>query len=224
MSPLFAITVCSFVLHKYAKIALMNKVDMTTQTYIQNFDLYKEKTPHKIPAELVMWLDDFINLLPKQGHLLELGSANGREARYLRDKGFIMTCTDIIPQAIEELRSDNFEAYLYDFRDAPKKEWADLFDGFIANAVYLHATKDIFEKSLTDITSILKINSILCITFKLGEGEEIETEKLEGERYFKYYTKEELVDIIKQHKNLELLSLSESDDTKWIQLLLKKRF
>jgi hypothetical protein len=133
-----------------------------------------------------------------------------------------VTCTDIIPQAVEALKLDYFDTALYDFRDEPKKEWIGVYDGILAKAVYVHATQDVFEKSLSSLSLVLKVGGIFCLTFKIGEGEEVETEKLGGERYFKYYRVSELEAIIKKYLQYELVKMSETSDGKWVQVLVKR--
>ncbi len=201
----------------------MNPQDVTIQTYQDNFELYKEKTPRVLFGEFLTRMDSFINVLPLHGKIFELGSLEGRDARYLRDKGFTVTCTDVIPQALQSLEVDGFTTYFYDLRDEPKEEWSNLFDGIIAKAVYLHMSQEIFEKSLAYMGTILKVGGIFCLTFKLGVGEEIETRKLGGERYFKYYTQKELEAIVKKYQCYELVDTVTIEDKKWIQILLRKK-
>jgi SAM-dependent methyltransferase len=200
----------------------MNPQDVTIKTYQDNFETYSEKTPNEMSGENLIWMDEFIKLLPENGTVFELGSAHGRDARYLRNKGFIVICTDVILQAVKLLQNDEFNACVYDFRDEPKTEWINSFNGVIANAVYLHATQEVFEKSLSSLGKCLKEGGVFYLTFKFGEGEEIETGKLGGERYFKYYTKLELVHIIKKYPQFEIINTDETKDGKWIRVLFRK--
>ncbi len=201
----------------------MTPQDITIKTYRDNFELYKEKTPNVVSGEFVVWMNVFVSALTPDGKIFELGSAEGRDARYLRDKGFVVTCTDVIPQALQSLEADGFTTDPYDLRDTPKEEWKNSFDGILAKAVYLHVPQEVFEKSLTQMNTLLKVGGIFCLTFKLGVGEEIETKKLDGERYFKYYTQEELVAIVKKYQHYGLVSTATTEDKKWIQILLRKR-
>lgn len=101
-----------------------------------------------------------MNKLPANGEVLELGSAFGRDARYMASKGFKVLCTDIIPQALEKLAQEGFETATYDFRNKPNKEWEGKFDGFFANAVLLHAPQDIFEQALNNLLVVLKAGGV----------------------------------------------------------------
>ncbi len=126
------------------------------------------------------------------------------------------------PQALEELRLNGFEADLYDFRNHPKNEWLNKFDGFFANAVLLHASQKEFEQSLNNVYKVLKDNGIFAFSLKVGEGEEISLEKMNSPRFFKYYSKEELLKILEKYP-FEILSLKEILDNKWLHVILKKK-
>ncbi len=200
----------------------MTLQDITIQTYQDNFDMYKEKTPNEMSGEFVVWMNAFIALLPRDGYVFEFGSAEGRDARYLRDRGVQMYCTDVIPQALEELSVDNFKTAIYDFREDPHDSWQDAYDGVLAKAVFLHASQEMFEKALRHISVMLKHQGVACLTFKLGKGDEIETDKLGGKRYFKLYEEEELIEIIRHNKDFEIIKTFVMSELKWTQVLLKK--
>ncbi len=196
--------------------------EKTIRTYINKFDLYKQRTPDKVSGEFKNWLDIFIDQLPNNAIIFELGSAQGRDARYLRDKGFRVLCTDVIPQALQELKDDNFEVDIFDFRNTIKEDWRGKFDGILAKAVFLHAKQNVFEKSLSNLKSLLKEKGFICLTFKIGDGEEVETDKLGGDRYFKYYREQELMDIFLKHSDLKVFNILITEDKKWIQFILEK--
>jgi SAM-dependent methyltransferase len=198
-----------------------NLQNETTDTYIKNFDKYTERTPKEVSGEFKEWIDSFVSNIPIDGKILEIGSATGRDARYFKSKGLSVTCTDIIPEALEQLNKDGFKTEVFDFKDEPKNEWTDSFDGFFANAVLLHAPEDIFLKNLSNILKVLKNDGVAAFSLKTGEGEEVSFEKMEAPRYFKYYSKKELEDILSKY-SFEIISLKYADDQKWLQVILKK--
>lgn len=199
----------------------MSPQEETVATYQNNFDMYKEKTPSEISGEFIDLMEKFIKYIPSNGTIFEIGSASGRDARYLKNKGFTVLCTDVIPQALEELNDEGFSTSYYDFRSKPKEEWLRAYDAILAKAVFLHATQADFEEALHHLLSILTKDGVLCLSFKLGEDEELETGKLGGLRYFKYYSQEELTDIFTKYP-LMVLDTAETSDSKWIQFILKK--
>lgn len=199
-----------------------NPQDKTIETYVDKFEVYKNKTASVVNGEFKDFIDAFCSYLDPTASIFEIGSAQGRDARYIKSKGFDIFCTDIIPQALEDLKKEGFKTDLYDFRDIPKNEWLGKFDGFFANAVLLHATQEIFENALINISKILKKNGILAFSLKTGVGEEMSLEKMDAPRYFKYYSKEELTNMLSKHP-YEILSLEEVSEGKWLHVILKNK-
>jgi 23S rRNA pseudouridine1911/1915/1917 synthase len=134
----------------------------------------------------------------------------------------IVTCTDVIPSALESLQRDGFTTELYDFRDPIKPTWLKSYDAVFAKAVFVHATEEVFKKSLIQLYDTLRDNGIICLTFKIGIGEETENEKLGKERYFKYYEPEELATIILETNKYTIIDTHITSDKKWIQIIIRK--
>ena len=197
-----------------------NKFDKTIQTYKDKFDTYTERTPSEMNGESKEWADSFLMRLPENSKILEFGSATGRDARYFKSKGFEVTCTDIIPEALKNLEEEGFKTEVYDFRDNPKEEWRHSFDGFFANGVFVHASQEVLEKNLKNISEIIKPNGYAAISLKNGVGDEISERKLEAPVYYKYYTEPELREIILK-SNFEISELTYSHEGIWMRLILE---
>lgn len=194
--------------------------DITIKTYRDGFDKYEERTPREVNGEFKGWINSFTGYLPENGTILELGSATGRDARYFASKGYKVTCTDIIPEALEKLSQEGFETSEFDFRNEPKEEWNNHFDGFFANAVLLHAPKDVFEKAVANISKVLKKNGVAGFSLKTGEGEEVTEEKMDAPRYFNYHNEEEIRNMLADLP-FEIVSISHTDDGKWLHIIIK---
>lgn len=199
-----------------------DKNDLTIQTYRDNFDKYIERTPAQIGDEFKKWLDAFLAQLPATGEIFEFGSAFGRDARYMKERGYQVFCTDIIPQALEQLSKDSFNTAEYDFRNKPENEWKGRFDGVFANAVLLHAPQEVFEQALWNILEILKSKGVCAFSLKSGSGEEISVEKMDAPRFFKYYSPEELKSTLAAYP-IEIISLNTADAGKWLHAIFRKK-
>jgi SAM-dependent methyltransferase len=197
-----------------------NLNDITIKTYKENFDKY-ESRKKEISVDFKEWMDSFANHLPKNGTVFELGSATGRDARYFASRGYKVTCTDVIPEALKRLSQEGFETSEFDFREEPKGEWENRFDGFFANAVLLHAPKDVFEKAITNITKVLKENGIVAFSLKTGSGEEVSTEKMDAPRYFNYHNEEEIRNLLASLP-FEIINISYAEDGKWMFVMAKR--
>lgn len=196
--------------------------DITIKTYKEHFERYKAETPSMVSGEIKDWMDRFLSYLPDGGLIFELGSATGRDARYFISKGYQVKCTDIIPDALNQLENQGFDTEIFDFRDEPKKEWENQFDGYFANAVLLHAKQEIFEKCISNISKVLKRGGVAAFSLKTGEGEEMTEGKMDAPRYFNYHTEEEIRELISKLP-FEILDLSLTDDKKWLHVILKSK-
>lgn len=196
--------------------------ETTIATYQQHFDRYVERTQSEVSGEFKIWIDSFLSHLPQSGKIFEIGSAFGRDACYFRERDYQVTCTDVIPQALEALSADGFETAEYDFRDNPKQEWLGKFDGFFANAVLLHAEQDVFKNALRNATAILKENGIAALSLKTGEGEVISLEKMDAPRYFRYHTEEEIRDILSRLP-FDVISINHAENQKWLHIIMRNQ-
>lgn len=194
--------------------------DITIETYRKSFDIYEEKTPNVVSGEFKEWIDFFLSFLSPDALILEIGSATGRDARYFRSLGYSVVCTDVIPLALEKLLEQGFEVEQFDFRDKPNAEWENCFDAVFANAVFVHASYEIFRNFLLNISFCLKSGGIIAFSLKNGEGEEMTKEKVGDFRYFKYYLEEELLKMFLEVP-FELVRISYADDKKWIHVVAR---
>ncbi len=78
-----------------------NPSNQTIQTYRENFVKYLERTHGETLGEFKEWLDSFASHIPREGAIFEIGSASGRDARYLATQGFTVLCTDVVPEALQ---------------------------------------------------------------------------------------------------------------------------
>ena len=199
---------------------MISNSDLTIQTYRENFDKYVARTGTEPRGEFKELLDMFASYLPKLGSIFEIGSASGRDARYLASSNFNVTCTDVIPQALQQLSEQGFKTAEYDFRDDPKPEWIGSFDGVFANAALLHASQDIFENALKNVTLMLMPRGVFAFSLKVGEGEEITTEKMDAPRYFNYHSESEIRGILTS-LSFEIISLSYAEQGKWLHVIVR---
>ncbi len=142
----------------------------------------------------------FAKLLPKGGSILDVGCGGGRDAEFFAKRGLKVTGTDISDVLIKLARKQIPKA-TFICEDILKSKFPkNSFDGIWAQAILLHLKRNDVPKALKKFHSILKPGGMLHIRVKKGKGEEFVKEKLSGwnERFYTYFTKKEMEDMLKK--------------------------
>ncbi|MFZ1258340.1 MAG: class I SAM-dependent methyltransferase [Candidatus Saccharimonas sp.] len=193
----------------------------TIATYDKSVDTYVESDMTRSRAGFYNdWVDDVLRDVPKSAQILEIGTAQGRDARYIGSKGYTVQTSDV---------SDGFLAYLKQHGFAPIKlniietvpagEW----DVVYASAVFLHFTNDDFLQALKNIHQALAPGGKLAFTLIQGEGELTKDVKYDLPRYFKYYQIDEAERLLAQvgFKMIDSRSTTFKEKT-WLYITVRK--
>lgn len=177
--------------------------------------------------------EDFVSRIPKGGKVLDVGCAAGRDSRYFDSIGFEVVGVDFSDKLLDiaKEKAPGIQFVQQDVRDLQFPDAS--FDGIYASAVLLHLKREEVKPVLEKFYAMLKPNGILGIQVKEGEGEGVVKETLsDGKaRYFMYFGKEEVENMVKQagfslHKTFRY---NEKDinptwrDLFWISCLAYKR-
>ncbi len=161
----------------------------TLDTYDAGVQNYIDNTVQSTIGFQKQWLDEVFEDIPKTARVLEIGSAFGRDARYLQSLGYTPETTDGSQSFVEHLQSQGFGARVLDIvMDTP----TDKYDVVLASAVFLHFNEDDFRKAVEHVRDSLTDNGRFVFSVKRGEGEEWTNAKMDAPRYFKYWQPEEL--------------------------------
>jgi len=86
----------------------------------------------------------------------------------------------------------------------------------------IHAQQEVFEDLISKINVALKDEGVFAFSVKNGKGEEMSEEKVDAPRYVRYYSKDELTDILAKHP-YEIISLSYAENKKRLCVILRKK-
>lgn len=158
----------------------------TLDYYNQNAKQYFEQT---LVADLQIIYDKFLNELPENAYILDLGCGSGRDSKYFIDNGYKVKATD---GSIEmcKLASE----YLNQKVECMKfEELNDIkaYDGIWMCTSIVHVEKEKLQSILTKIFNALKEQGVLYISFKIGKGYQIKENK-----YYNFLTEKELIEIL----------------------------
>jgi len=174
--------------------------------------------------------DIFLSLLPKGASILDVGCAGGYKVKYMTDKGFNVEGIDFSENMIKEAKERflEFSFKVFDIYDLDK--YSKTFDAIFSQAVLLHIPKKRILEVLEKIKSRINKGGLLHISLKETRDKTIEEEVrkendygYEYERFFSYYTLEEIEEYFKQI-GLEVISkrVTDSGRSNWINIVGKK--
>lgn len=173
----------------------MNNVTM--QTYAQIADTFFEANNQ--PDRQQREIGRFLNLLPDNALILDVGSGPGYDAATFRQHNHRAIATDLSIEMMQTGRKQFDGAYVQaDMRHLP---FGQVFDALWVCASLLHLSKADARVALDEFTRLLKPSGLLYLAVKEGDGEEM-TKEAYGHplgRYFCYWHSAELDTQLAQH-------------------------
>ena len=171
------------------------------------------------PEKFVKYVNSIEMITPKQKRILDAGCGHGRDVKFFIEKGFRAYGIDLSEKLLEIAEKDNPDAWFYhsDIRDFTCYD--DFFHGIWACGSLLHMPKEDLPEALQNLDGIIKPGGILYLTTKLGEGERLEKKEGWGERFFVYYSRDEILDAV-NNKGFKVLEdvVREKPNGKWISV------
>jgi ubiquinone/menaquinone biosynthesis C-methylase UbiE len=179
----------------------MDVVEQTAQTYDRIAAEYCKKTRE---PRFLEWEEGYIKKLlayisSKEPLILNVGCGDGRDNIHIEKNGGKAIGIDLSDGMLKEARNLHPEG---DFRKMDMRNLAfedNFFDGIWASGSIYHVPKSDVHRIISEFVRTLKAEGVLSLNFKLGEGEGLEANpKSYGgyPRYFAYYTRQEMKDII----------------------------
>ena len=199
---------------------MSSHVEKTIATYDRIAPAYALTATPEIRAWEKKSLRMFRELL-RGPSVLVVGCGDGRDSRYLSSLGLQVVSLDLSEGMLSEARRhDPGGTYLKrDLRSIG--QLGRRFDGVHASGCLYHITRTEFETFLQDVTTVLNSQGVFYLNMKLGSGEEVravpgsaypggaEAQKaLVGERYYCYYSHEELLSSFAKFKILHWQDMS----------------
>lgn len=191
----------------------------TLETYNKGVQQYIDNTPQTVDGHVKEWLDALFEGVQSDARILEIGSAFGRDAEYIESLGYSVRRTDASSGFIDYLRENGEAAEMLNVLTDMIDE--ESYDVIFADAVFLHFTKEEFISALKNVHSALLPGGRLGLTLKNGDGEEITREKMNADRYFKYWREPELASTLAEAA-FKSISINEAIDGKWLHLIAEK--
>lgn len=180
---------------------------------------YYEET---VDVDMTEVIEPFMELLPENAEVLDLGCGSGRDTIVLEERGFYVTPMDGSEEMckLAEINTDQEVLQMtYD-----EMEFDDVFDGIWACAALVHLTDDEMREIMKKLIQALKADGILYFSVHKGDRDGIY-----NGRYFRDYTRKELSDLMEEFPELERINMwttqdarSGKSDGQWLNVLAKK--
>lgn len=170
--------------------------EKTIQTYNQMAKEYDNKTIDFWQRFPRTFFDKFAELV--HGKILDVGSGPGRDGLLLKEKGLEVICLDASEAMIKLCEEKGLQSVVGDFLSMPFAD--NSFDGAWAYTSLLHIPKADVSTAFNEIKRVLKNDGILGLGLIEGDTEEYrESSGVNMPRWFSFYTKEEVEQLLTRH-------------------------
>lgn len=165
----------------------------TVGAYERDARSYAAARP-EVSAEMMEFLQRFVDRIAHDGPILEIGSGPGFEAARLRTWGLDVRTSDISPAFVAMLRGKGFDAAVL---DPARDDLGGPYAGVLALACLLHVPRADLGAVLTRLRDATVPGGVLAVTLKAGDGEGWSTHgAVRSPRWFTYWRSEPLRQVL----------------------------
>lgn len=198
------------------------------RTSVEHDNLNPEKAKHK-REELEKFIKTNIETLPKGAKVLEIGSADGINAKYIEKLGYEVTASDVAEDFINSIKAKGLKTIKFNvLEDESNENYSAVF----CWRVFVHFTKDDAQRVLEKVYDILEKDGLFIFNAINRETRDVDEEWVDfpneyymgAERYYKYFSEEELNEIITKigYKIRSFHKEGGENKNKWLVYVLKK--
>ena len=173
-----------------------SKNGITLSSYAERFREYGRNSTSILTGSSKDWIDGLLAGLSPDAAIFEIGTAHGRDARYIRSRGYAIQCSDAVLEFVADIQGQGLPAIRFNVLTDPFDRRYDLI---VANAVMLHFSSDEFDHALRKTIDAVSPGGRFAFSLKHGYGSEWSNAKIDAPRYFRYWTEDELVGRLKDH-------------------------
>lgn len=180
---------------------------------------YAEGTPAAPPDRVTSVFDLLATHVRPPATLLEIGSATGRDADLLEERGYAVTRTDAASSFVNLLRRRGLVA---DRLNVLTDEVRGVYDVIYANAVFLHFSRGELVGVLARMLPHVRARGRLVFTVKGGTGEGLGTHPLDLPRHVTSWQEPALRQLVSS-TGWQVLELTAdtSGDTEWLTVIAR---
>ena len=198
------------------------------KTTIEHDKLDEEKAKRK-KEKLQNFIKENLEQFKKGSKVFEIGSADGENAKYIKELGYNITASDIADAFINETKSKVENTVKFNVLE---DDFKDKYLAVLAWRVFVHFTKEDLDITLNKVHKALENGGIFIFNIMNRETKACDEEwvdfpneyHMDAERYYKYYKKEEVDSLIsKTDFKIKSFHMEGGDNKKkWLVYVLEK--
>ena len=198
------------------------------KTTIDHDKLDPEKAKRK-KEKLHNFIKTNLDSFEKGSKVFEIGSADGENAKYIKELGYNVTASDIAEAFINESKSKVENTIKFNVLE---DEFKDKYVAILAWRVFVHFTKEDLELTLNKVYNALEEDGVFIFNIMNRETKTCDEEwvdfpneyHMDAERYYKYFLKEEVDSLIsKTDFKIKSFHMEGGDNkNKWLVYVLEK--
>lgn len=198
------------------------------KTTIEHDKLDEEKAKRK-KEKLQNFIKENLEQFKKGSKVFEIGSADGENAKYIKELGYNVTASDIADAFIDETKSKIENTVKFNVLE---DDFKDKYLAVLAWRVFVHFTKEDLDITLNKVHKALENGGIFIFNIMNRETKACDEEwvdfpneyHMDAERYYKYFSEKEVNELI-QKTNFKINSFHKEggeSKNKWLVYVLKK--
>lgn len=198
------------------------------KTTIEHDKLDEEKAKRK-KEKLQNFIKENLEQFKKGSKVFEIGSADGENAKYIKELGYNVTASDIADAFIDETKSKIENTIKFNVLE---DDFKDKYSAVFAWRVFVHFTKEDLDITLNKVYKALENGGVFIFNIMNRETRDCDEEwvdfpneyHMNAERYYKYFSEKEVNELI-QKTNFKINSFHKEggeSKNKWLVYVLKK--
>jgi len=204
------------------------KASKYLESTINHDNLDPDKAKRK-REKLEKFIKENLKVLSKGAKVFEIGSADGTNAKYIESLGYEVTASDTAEDFISATKSKDLKTVKFNVLE---DEFIEKYSAVFCWRVFVHFTKEDALEVLQKVYNTLENGGLFIFNAINRETKEVDNEwvdfsneyKMGVERYYSYFSEEELNTIINKvgYTITEFHKEGGDNNNKWLVYVLKK--
>ena len=198
------------------------------ETSIRHDNIDLEKAKHK-REKLQAFIKTNLDTIQKGSKIFEIGSANGENAKYIKQLGYDMTASDIADDFINAIKSQDVKTIKFNILE---DNFNEKYSAVFCWRVFVHFTKEDVYEALKKIYDTLEKDGLFIFNVMNSENKVVNEEWVDfsneyhmgAERYYRYFSEKELDEMITKIGYQVYFFYKEGGESnnKWLVYVLRK--